>query len=86
MVSEERLSRQPQAGSAVAFETWHAGADCVGAVATDEPPVLVSDHRSEVDSRVVIRAAEGQDRVGRHWSLLHRAKEAGTRDSNRHAP
>ena len=86
MVSEERLSRQPQAGPAVAPEIWHAGADCVGAIVADEPPVLVGDHRSEVDSRVVIRAADGQDRVGRHWALLHRAKEAGTRDSNRHAP
>lgn len=51
MVSQEWLPQQPQAGSAGACVLGYAGTQGVGAVAADEPPVLVGDHRTEVNAR-----------------------------------
>jgi hypothetical protein len=65
VVSQEWLSGQPQAGAAGAHVLWHAGAHRVGAVTADEPPVLMGDHRPELDARHAIWAAEGQGCVGR---------------------
>ena len=42
-----------------------AGVHRVGAVATNEPAVLVGDHRSELDPNHAVRAANDQFRVGR---------------------
>lgn len=64
MVNQERLPRQPQAGSAGARVLGYAGTQSVGAVAADEPSVPIGDHRSEVDARHAIWAADGQDCVG----------------------
>ena len=52
-----------QAPATGAFVLRVAGTHCVGAIAADKPPVLVGDHRSKVDSRHAIWAANGQDRV-----------------------
>lgn len=67
VVSQEWLPQQPQAGSAGAHVLPYAGTQGVGAVAADEPPVLVGDHRTEVDARHAMGAADGQDCVGRQW-------------------
>ena len=85
VVSQEWFSGQPQAGAAGASVLGHAGAHGVGAVTADEPPILISDHRPELDARHAIRAADGQGCVGRHWASLHGSKDAGTQDSRRHA-
>jgi hypothetical protein len=70
VVSQERIPGQPQAGAARAPVLGLAGAQRVGAVAADEPPVLVGDHRPEVDSRHAIRAANGQGCISWHLMLL----------------
>ena len=70
MVSQEWLPRQPQAGAAGAPVVGYAGAYRVGAVAADEPPILVSDHRPEIDARHAMGAANDQGCVGQSW---HRA-------------
>lgn len=75
--------RQLQAGAAGAPVGEHAGAHRVGAVMADKPPVLIGDHRPEVDSCDAIRAADGQGCVGQSWhrTLLQKSKERGTQDS-----
>ena len=75
MVIQEWLSRQPQAGAAGAPVLGHAGTHRVGAVAADETPVLVGDHRTEVDARHAIWAADDQGCVGQRWhrAFLHRS-------------
>jgi len=72
-----RRPKQPQAPAAGASVLGHAGAHRVGAVAADEPPVLVGDHRTEVDARHAMGAADGQGCVGQSWhrALLHMSKE-----------
>jgi transposase-like protein len=67
-------ARQSQAPAAGAFVLRGAGTHRVGAVAADEPPVLVGDHRSEVDARHAILAPNGQDRISWHWALPHVSK------------
>jgi hypothetical protein len=69
VVSQERVSGYLQAGAACALVFGHAGAHRVGAVTTDEPPILVGDHRPEVDTRYAMGAADGQDCVSRHWGV-----------------
>jgi hypothetical protein len=86
VVSQERISGQVHAGAANAPVLGHTGTRCVSAVTADEPPVLVGGHRTELDTHPAIWAADGQDCVGRHWALLHRAKEAGTQDSRQSRP
>jgi hypothetical protein len=61
------------AGDTGAFVERHAGAHCVGAVQANEPPVLTSDHETEVEARDAIRAPNGQDCVSQQWALLSRA-------------
>ncbi len=87
MVNQERLPRQPQAGSAGARVLGYAGTQSVGAVSADEPSVLVCDHRPEVDVRHAMRAADDQDRVGQscHGRSCTRAMQKSTQDSRRHA-
>lgn len=46
------------AGAASTFVLWHAGANCVGTVAVDEPTALVGDDRPELDSHETERASE----------------------------
>jgi len=58
--------------AATAPVVGHAGTHRVGAVAADEPPVLVGDHRSKLDACEAIGAANNQDCVGRQRALLHR--------------
>jgi hypothetical protein len=65
---------EPQACAARAPVLGHAGTHRVGAVAADEPSILVGDHRSELDAHHAIRAAEGQGCVARQWELLHHSK------------
>jgi len=48
----------------------------VSAVATDEPSVLISDHRPEIDTRHAMGAADGQYCVCRHGTLPHLNKES----------
>ena len=67
VVSQEWPPQQPQAGSAGARVLGYAGAQGVGAVAANEPPVLIGDHRHELDARHAMGAADGQDCVGRQW-------------------
>ncbi len=74
VVGQERLSGQPQAGAAGALILGHAGANCVGAVTADEPPILICDHRPELDARHAMWAADGQGCVSRQWVLLHTSK------------
>ena len=62
-----QIGREPQAGAARASVLWHAGAHGVGAVAADEPPVLVGNHRSELNAHDAIGAADDEDRVGQRW-------------------
>ena len=47
----------------------------MSAVAADEPPILVCDHRSELDAHHAMRAADDQGCVGQSWhrALLHRS-------------
>ena len=76
VVRQEWLSGQPQAGAARAPVLGHAGANRVSAVAADEPPILIGDHRSELNACHAIRAAENQGCVGQrwHWAFLHWSK------------
>jgi hypothetical protein len=74
VVSQEWLSGQPQAGAAGAFVLRDAGTHGVGAVTADEPPILISDHRPELDARHAMWAADGQGCVSRQWVLLHTSK------------
>jgi len=55
----------------------------VSAITADESPVLIRDHRLEIDSCHAIWAADGQDCVSWHWALLHRSKRDCTQDSRR---
>jgi hypothetical protein len=66
VVSQERFTQQPEARAASALVLGLTGAYRVGAIAADEPPILMGDHRSEVDPRHAIRAADDQDCVGWH--------------------
>ncbi len=59
----------PQTVAAATPVFGHAGTHRVGAVATDEPTVLIRDHRSEFDSHEAVRAADDQCRVG--WRPFH---------------
>ncbi len=72
-----QIGMEPQAGAARASVLWHAGTYRVGAVPADEPPVLVGDHRSELNANDAIRAADGQGCVGQSWYLafLHHSKK-----------
>src|SRR5450759_392434 len=74
VVGQERLSGQLQAGAAGAFVLHDAGTHRVSTVTTDKLPVLVGNHRPEVDTRHAMGAADGQDCVGRHWALPHLSK------------
>jgi hypothetical protein len=67
VVRQEWLPQQPQAGSAGARVLGYAGKQGVSTVTADEPSVLVCDHRSELDARHAMGAADGQDCVGRQW-------------------
>jgi len=64
-----QISREPQACAAGAPVLGNAGAHRVGAVAADEPTVLVGDHRSEVGTCHAIWAADGQGCVAQSWHL-----------------
>jgi len=44
-------SPRPYAGPACALILGNSGAYRVGAVTTDESPVLIADHRPELDTR-----------------------------------
>ncbi len=72
VVRYEHLPRLPQAGVASALVLRFARGPTVWAQSTAvEPPILMDDHRLEVDPRHAIRAAC--------------AKETGTRDARRPA-
>jgi hypothetical protein len=86
VVSQERLSGQLQAGAAGALILGHAGANSVGAVTADEPPILISDHRPERDARHAMWAADRQGCVSRQSVLLHTSKGSGTHDSRHPCP
>ena len=64
MLSQEWLSEQPQAQAAGASVHVDAGTRRVGAVTADEPPILISDHRPELDARHAMRAANDQGCIG----------------------
>jgi hypothetical protein len=74
VVSQEWFSGQPQAGAAGAPVLGHAGTHGVGAVATDEPTVLVGDHWPEVDACHAMGAANRQGCVSWHWALPYPCK------------
>ncbi len=81
--------RQPQAGAARASVLWHTGTNRVGAVAADEPPILIGDHRPELDSCYAVWAANNQSRVGSQRALLHTSKgdwHAGSQTPRRVIP
>jgi hypothetical protein len=65
--SQERFTQQNEARVASALVLGLAGANRVSADTADEPPILIGDHRAEVDSRHAVRAADGQGCVGRSW-------------------
>ena len=67
LIDRGSLSGEPQAGAACAPIIGDAGAHRVGAVTTDEPPVLVGNHRPEVDARHAMGTADDQDRVRHCW-------------------
>jgi hypothetical protein len=64
---QERFTQQHEARVASALVLGLAGANRVGAVTADEPPILVRRHRPKLDSRHAMRAADGQGCVGRSW-------------------
>jgi hypothetical protein len=69
-----QIGIEPRAGTAATPVFGRAGTYRVGAVATDEPTVLVGDHRSELNAHDAMRAADDQDCVGRQLALLHMSK------------
>jgi hypothetical protein len=55
-----QIGIEPRAGTAATPVFGRAGTYRMGAVATDEPTVFVSDHRSELDACHAMRAADDQ--------------------------
>ena len=50
--------RNPKAGAAGALVLGNSEPQCVGAIAADEPPVLMGSHRSALDADQTVWAAD----------------------------
>jgi hypothetical protein len=74
-----------KAGSAGAHVLRHVRVHRMGAVTADKPPILISDHRSELYAHQAMGAANDQDGVGRQCSLLLQYECKRTQGTNRPA-
>jgi hypothetical protein len=78
VVRQGRIAGHLQTGAAGTFVIRDAETHRVSTVVTNKPPVLVGDHRAEIDSLDAMRAADSQDCVGLYWAAPHLSKGSGT--------